>query len=254
MQLHANYNIGNFQIRINWLIAACVCITVLSFARLGLWQLDRAAEKIEAQRTLEQEQRQNAIAIEDIPQGHLHPANPELRNRHVSLSGEYVNERTVLLLAEFFESQIGYGVVTPFRLASNGQLVLVSRGWTTGILAPDTPPYLGETSGPMTITAQIHVPTREGRVFDSEIDPSIWPLRMRGLQLELIEEILAEPLFPFEVRLTPDQPGVLARHWPAVSIDINQNLSYALQWFSFALIVLLAALLTSSNLWQLMKE
>jgi cytochrome oxidase assembly protein ShyY1 len=60
-------------------------------------------------------------------------------------------------------------------------------------------------------------------------------------------------LFPFEVRLTDDQAGTLVRHWPAVNADVNQNLSYAVQWFSFGLIVIFIAVLASSNLWVLIR-
>lgn len=253
MQLRSEHSIGIFHIRINWLFAVCVLFTVAAFSRLGLWQLDRAAEKVEAQRAMEIESRLNADPIESIPPGHLHRANPELQNRHVSLKGEYVNERAILLLAEFFQNMIGFGVVTPFRLESNGQLVLVSRGWTTGILPPDTPPNLRPVSGPVEITGQIFVPAENARVLSSEIDASVWPLRMRSVEFDVITEILGEPLFPFEVRLTEEQPGVLVRHWPAVNADVNQNLSYAVQWFSFALLVLFISILASSNLWALIK-
>ncbi len=253
MALKSQIQLGKLEIRWNWLIAACVIATVLGLGRLGIWQLDRAAEKIAAQQALQIELETNAIPIEEIPAGHLHWANPELPNRHVSLVGEYLNERTILLMAEFFDGQIGYGVVTPLRLDDNEQLVLVHRGWTTGILPPDTPPILRPVSGPVELKAQIHVPPRDARVIASEVDASEWPLRIRSLEFDVIEEILGEPLFPFEVRLTDNQPGVLVRHWPAVAIDINQHLFYALQWFLFATIVLSAALFASSNLWQLLK-
>lgn len=253
MQLRSEHSIGIFHIKINWLFAACVLMTVATFARLGLWQLDRAAEKVETQRAMEIESRTNAAAIESIPAGHLHRANPELQNRHVSLQGEYVNERTILLLAEFFDGMIGYGVVTPFRLASNNQLVLVSRGWATAILPPDTPPQLQPVSGPVDITAQIYVPPENARILSSQVDASVWPLRMRSLDMEVIAEILGEPLFPYEVRLTAEQDGTLVRHWPAVNADVNQNLSYAVQWFSFGLLVLFASILASSNLWALLR-
>lgn len=253
MQLRSEHSIGIFHIRINWLFAACVLMTVASFARLGLWQLDRAAEKVEAQQAMEIESKLSAGAIENIPLGHLHRANPELQNRHVSLRGEYVNERSILLLAEFFQGMIGFGVVTPFRLSSTNQLILVNRGWTTGILPPDTPPELRPVSVPVEITAQIFVPPENARVFPSQIDPSVWPLRMRTLEIDTLTEILGEPLFPFEVRLTADQEGTLVRHWPAVNADVNQNLSYAIQWFSFALLVLFLTILASSNLWRLLK-
>lgn len=253
MELRSEHSIGIFHIRLNWLFAACVLITFVSLARLGLWQLDRAAEKVDAQQAMELESRENAAPLEDIPAGHLNRANPELHNKHVSLRGEFVNERTVLLLAEFFDGMIGYGVVTPFRLASNKQLVLVSRGWTSGILPEGVQPSLRPVSGPMEITAQIFVPPENTRIIPSQIDASVWPLRMRSMEIDVISDILDEPLFPFEVRLTAEQPGVLVRHWPAVNADVNQNLSYAIQWFSLALLVLFASLLASSNLWALIK-
>lgn len=254
MTLHKDITLGRFHMRVNWLIAACVVITAFTLGRLGIWQLDRAAEQVDAQRALMAELQENAPAIEDLSPSELTPDNPTLQNRHVVLEGEYVNERTILLLAEFFDSNIGYGVVTPFRLASNGQLVLVSRGWTTGILPPDTPPYTNPVEGPVEISGQIYVPPADQRIIASEIDASQWPLRMRSLEIDVISRILGEPVFPFEVRITADQPGTLVRHWPAVNIDVNQNLFYAVQWFSFALIVLFVAVLASSNLWQLMRE
>ena len=253
MQLSTQYSIGSFTIQWNWLIAGCVIVTSLGLGRLGIWQLDRAAEKVEAQQALLVEQEANATPIEDIPSGHLHRANPELPNRHVALDGEYENQHTILLMAEFFDGQIGYGVVTPFRLRGNNQLVLVHRGWTSGILPPNTPPSTRPVEGPVNVNAQIFVPPENARVLSSEIDASKWPLQMRSLEIDVISGILGENIFPFEVRLTDDQPGVLVRHWPAVQIDVNQHLFYALQWFLFASVVVLAALLASSNLWHLLK-
>ena len=94
-------HVWRFRIRVNWPLAACIVITAATFMRLGLWQLDRAAEKVDAQIELLAELQVNAEPIESIPPGHLHSANPELQNRHVKLIGEYWNERTILLLAEF---------------------------------------------------------------------------------------------------------------------------------------------------------
>jgi surfeit locus 1 family protein len=254
MKLRSELSIGIFHIRINWLFAVCVFMTATAFARLGLWQLDRAAEKVDAQAALLIESSLNAAPIESIPAGHLHRANPEIQNQHVSMKGEFVNDRAILLLAEFFQGMIGYGVVTPFRLESNDQLILVSRGWTTGILPPDTPPDLRPVSGPVEITGQIFVPPENARVLASQIDASVWPLRMRSLEIDVIADIIDEPLFPFEIRLTEDQDGVLVRHWPAVNADVNQNLSYSVQWFSLGLLVLFASLLASSNLWALLRS
>jgi len=247
------FQMGALQIQINWLITACVLATALTFLNLGIWQLGRAAEKVEAQEALELELEQSAGPIEDIPQGHLHRANPAMQNRHVQLQGEYVNERTILVLAEFFDGQIGYGVVTPFRLAGTGGLVLVHRGWTSGILPANTEPSIRPFEGAVEVNAQVYVPPPNARVIPSEINPNKWPLRLRSLEIDVIANILGEEVFPFEVRLTEDQAGVLVRHWPAVYADVNQNLSYAIQWFTFGLIVIFGAILASSNLWSLIR-
>ena len=253
MQLSRRFQVGSFHIRINWLIAICVIITALTFGNLGIWQLGRAAEKVDAQRALEEELRQSASPIETIPKGHLHRANPEMRNRHVVLEGAYLNDKTILLLAEFFDSQIGYGVVTPLRINSTGEIVLVHRGWTSGILPPNTAPSIRPVEGPVEVTAQVFVPPSNYRIIPSEIDPNQWPLRMRSLEIDVISEILGEAIFPFEVRLTENQAGTLVRHWPDVFADVNQNLSYAIQWFSFGLLVLFISVFASSNLWSLVN-
>ena len=47
------YRVGEFFIRVNWLIAAFVLITSITFLNLGIWQLGRAAEKVEEQEALD---------------------------------------------------------------------------------------------------------------------------------------------------------------------------------------------------------
>ena len=144
-------------------------------------------------------------------------------------------------------------MVTPFKLTETDGLVLVHRGWTSGILPAGTQPATRPVEGPVEIKAQVHVPPPNARVIPSQIETSQWPLRIRSLEIDVISEILGEEIFPFEVRLTADQPGVLVRHWPAVYADVNQNLSYAIQWFTFGLIVIFASILASSNLWSLLR-
>ncbi|MCY4269924.1 MAG: SURF1 family protein [Gammaproteobacteria bacterium] len=256
MPASRNFSLGHFHIRVNWIILAAVLMSVAGLLRLSWWQLERAGEKVDAQRELEARLAQSAPAIEEIPRGHLHRANPELPNRHVTLNGEYENGRNILVLAEFFDNQIGYGIVTPFRLAATGELVLIERGWRSGIGVDADDLDLRPVSGPVSTTAQIHVPPDNARILRSEIDPEAWPLRVRSLEIDVLSDIFGEALFPFSVRLTEGEPGVFTRHWPAVSADsagYGQNLSYALQWFAAALIVSLISLLASSNLWSLLR-
>lgn len=246
--------IGPLTVRFNWLVFACIFVTAITFIRLGFWQLSRAEEKMLAQQEYAQRQQQNALSIESISSSDLRAGGAELSDLHVALFGEYLNEQTILVQAQFFGGQIGYEVVTPFKLQSDPRLVLVSRGWTTGILPPNTAPSTRPVAGIQTLTAQIYIPNASAYVISSTIDGSQWPLRIRSLQMSVLQELFAAPLFPYVVRLTEGQPGVLVRHWPVTNVNINSNLSYALQWFTFAVIVLIASLLASSNIITLLRD
>jgi surfeit locus 1 family protein len=253
MPIRFEFQRSLFRIKINILVALCVLITVASLARLGIWQLDRAAGKLAEHQAVQLEYQEKALRLEEIPVMELQPENNELQNRHVSLSGTYENEHSILLLAQFYDGQLGYSVVTPLRLESNQQLVLVNRGWITAVLRTDSQPNLQPYHEPVAITGQIHLPEPRPRAYAEQLDSSTWPLRMRYLDFMTINEKLGEPVFPFEVRLADTQPSGLIRHWPAVHININQNLSYAMQWFALALLVSLVSLLASSNLWSLIR-
>ena len=252
--LTREFSFGILRLRLNAMVLLCVGVTVFTFVRLGLWQLSRAEEKLQAQEVYMQQQRANPLPIENLALTDAAAAAEELQNLHVSLYGEYDNSHTILILAQFFDGQIGYEVLTPFRLRGSGRLVLVSRGWTSGILPPNTPPSLRPVEGFQGLTAQIYVPAADERIIPSQIDAGQWPLRIRSVEIPVLETVLQEPLFPYVVRLTEDQPGVLVRHWPVINVDINQHLSYAFQWFLFAVITVLASLLFSSNLWALMRD
>lgn len=252
--IHRRVHLGPLTLRINWVVFACIVATIGGLVRLGIWQLNRAAEKIAAQAAVEAEARRSPRPIESLTSAELEASNPQLRNLHVALDGVYDNDHTILVLAQFLDDQIGYEVVTPLRLDSNGGLVLVSRGWTTGILPPNTPPMTQPVAGPVRLLAQIHVPPAGQRIPPSQVDASQWPLRVRGIEIPIIEATLGESVFPFVVRLTPDQPGMLARHWAEANADVDTHLSYALQWFTFAVMVLLGSLFAGSNLLELMRD
>ena len=248
------WSLGPIQIRINWLILACVLLTIFGFVQLGFWQLGRAGEKLAAQEQYDQQQLLTAQPIQSINIEDAVNDPAAFENLHVALAGEYLNDKTILLTAQFFDSQIGYEVVTPFSLPDSDNLVLVSRGWTSGILPPNTPPRTQPVEGSVELTAQISVPDPEERIYASQIDASSWPLRIRSLEMDVLQSILGQPLFPYLVRLTEDQPGMLVRHWPETNVDIDTHLSYALQWFTFAVLVAIASLLASSNLLAMMRD
>ena len=246
-------NLGPVLIQVNWFILAGIVLVTATFFRLGLWQLDRASEKQALREAMQAAQLEDATAIEDVAISEFVDQADALANLRVTMAGEYLNENTFLLAPRFYGGQIGYGVITPFRLQINNQVVLVDRGWTTAILPAGSKPNIGAVSGPQQLTAQIHSPAMSLAPNDQP-DASTWPVHIRHLEVDVISRILGEKLFPYPVRLTADQPGGLIRYWPAVTVNSNTNISYAIQWFAFTAIVIIASLLASSNIVSLFRR
>jgi surfeit locus 1 family protein len=253
MQIRTDLKYGPFLLRFNWVVGFFVLVTITSFVHLGLWQLDRASEQVAAMEALQVEQSKHAVAIQKLTQVRDNKQG-ELDNLHVELTGQYINERSILLVSKFYGDRVGYEVVTPFRVESNGLVVLVNRGWISAKLTSGARLNLRPVSGPQRITAQIHSPGKVSQTFSSQMNTTTWPIQMRGLDMEVVTDLLKEELFPFAVRLTEGQPGVLVRNWPAVDVNINMHLAYALQWFVFALVVLAGSLLASTNILSLLRE
>ena len=252
MKMRTEVNYGPFIMRFNWVIVFFILMTVASFIRLGLWQINRADEKVAAMEAFQVEQQKDAVAIEQLTEV-LDKTPDKLQDLHVGLSGQYINERSILLVSKFYRDRVGYEVVTPFRLRSNGLLVLVNRGWISVKLTVGARLNLRPVSGPQRITAQIHTPGNNPQTLSSQLNTDSWPIQLRGMDINLVAGLLEEDLFPFVVRLTEDQPGVLVRNWSAVNVNINTHLGYALQWFIFALIVVAGSLLASSNILSLLR-
>src|SRR5690606_24841227 len=251
MAMRRLFAIGPLQVRVHWGIAFCVCLVIATLVNLGLWQLGRAAEKRALQDAMQARQLEPAVALESLP-----PVSApltadqqrELENLSVTFSGSYWNEASFLVAFQFLQGAPGFELVTPVLLDSGGcvltGLVRISRG-------SDSQPGIPTVTGPQPLTGQLHTPAATDAVI--QVEGEVWTVRFRRLDIPRAAQILDQPLMPYLVRLAEGQPGVMARHWPALTVSTRSNIQYALQWFGMALAVVVITLLMSTNLlalWQ----
>lgn len=247
-------HLGPLQLRWHWPIALAVLLTAAGFLRLGLWQLDRAAEKIEQQAAYTAAGRESATPLSRVPIAGLPFDQEQHQNRRVTLQGRYLDQQHIFLIYQTWEEQLGYEVLTPFRLADDARIVLVSRGWSgqadTQLLADALEPL----PGMRVVEGQLHVPTEREASRRNTSQNSDWPLIRRYVNMDELADFFDAPLFPYVVRLMPEQEGVLVRHWPETVVVTDRHFSYALQWFAMAIAVLVVSLLLSSNVRELWRE
>jgi len=237
------------QIRINWKLFAVAILMIPLLLKLGFWQLSRAEEKRQYLLAVQQKQSAEPISIESLDLDET----LELDNRSVVLSGHYINERQILLVNKLYGGQLGYEVLTAFRLTSSRQVVLVSRGWIyagyTGKQLPEIPAISGERA----LIAEVHVPKGRSFFLKQEIKQPVWPLRLQRVDIDEVAKHFDQDCFPYVVRLKRDNPGALVHYWPINQIQPGRSTSYAYQWFAMAAGMFVLLIVSTTNILEIIR-
>lgn len=204
-----------------WGAAAAVAIAAVC-VRLGFWQLDRLAQR----------RARNAEAVGRLALPPLdlvgRVAADSARGRRIVARGVYDFARERVWPLRSFDGTPGVALVTPLRLP-DGSAVFVDRGWVPSPDAyhVDRALYREPDSATVEGLGVIPPPANPPRGRD-DVDP-------RALRDSLPYAVL--PFFLQQTGPPARQGRGLPRRWPPPSLDDGPHLSYAIQWFSFALII-----------------
>ncbi len=199
--------------------------------RLGIWQLDRAAEKqaiLDAIAAAEQASpRPLSLPLAEVD---------ALNYRKFVVRGEYLQGRDYLLDNQPHGGRVGYHVLTPLRLSAwPQQCVLVDRGWVAQGRDRQDLPVIVTPTGEQEITASVWLSWRDSfRLGDGARSNPGWPAVIQWIEPDaMAEELPCRPL-PLVLRLDADAEGGFVRDWPAPRIEPEKSISYAVQWFALA--------------------
>ena len=95
-------------------------------ARLGFWQLDRAAQKMAIQTAIDDRRGLTELHTEDLANTSLAAAAQHYRR--IALEGHWLGKHTIYLDNRPMSTRVGFVAVTPLALP-DGTAVLVQRGW-----------------------------------------------------------------------------------------------------------------------------
>ena len=215
-------------------LLAAVGLTLVT-ARLGWWQLDRAAEKQALERQRLEQAAQPVLAGEDLPRS-ADAAQPLLQRR-ARLQGRWQADATVALENRPMGGRVGFYIVTPLQLA-DGSAVLVQRGWIPRDLQDRT--RLAPFDTPAAdVSVQGRIAPRVPRLYElgeagtgtvrQNLDSEAFATE-RGLRLRpwvLIQD--GDPGAP---------PDGLQRDWPVAGSGVDKHHGYAFQWFALSALTL----------------
>ncbi len=222
--------------RRTWWQTLIVLAAMAVMAGLGQWQLARLDQRRAANADLLVKLQAEALVIN----GPSLPASPDaLEDRLAEATGEYDFARQIAVQGQFSEDTPGYWLVTPLRINGSKSAILVNRGWI--------PAAAGE-SGEWAAYDETPVQPLRGYLQRSRKMPdgstSVVPADVRKgwwrVDIETIQSQMPYPLLPVTLQLAADEnrPRTALPQRVPVDVDLNEgsHLSYALQWYAFALI------------------
>ena len=214
-----------------WLPVVIAVALVAAFARLGLWQLERARQKeaVLAQFAEQSAQPPQALsAWRDLP-----PYTA------VVLRGAVLDSPPIFHDNRIRHGQPGVEVYVPFAPAAGGPAVLVNLGWRAVDQRMTLPPApIPEVSAmPGLLAPPPTIGVRLGPALTPGDEP---PYRVPYLDLAEAAAVLNLTLAPQILLATRADPTWL-REWQPVSLPPERHRGYAFQWFALAAAV--AALL-----------
>ena len=234
-------------------LVAAVLAAALT-ARLGVWQLDRAQQKLDLQARMQSRASLPPLATADLARDDA--AATGQHYRRIVLQGRWLAEHTVYLDNRQMNARQGFFVVTPLLLAG-GDAVLVQRGWSPRDFSDRTrlvpvPTFQGELElegriapPPSKLLELAAVPAG---VIRQNLDLSEFAretgLRLRPLSVQ--QTTPARPVVaPGQVASAPGGAVTdgLPRQWLVPVVDVSKHHGYAFQWFA------LCALIVGLTVW-----
>jgi surfeit locus 1 family protein len=214
-------------------------VLVLTFARLGIWQLDRAQEKIALQHAF------------DSPPHHVQvreDLQPE-PFQAIQSRGGFLSERQILIENAILDGALGYYVITPFEFNPYAPLLLVNRGWIGRNPRETELPAVSIDQAARLIYGRTgHLPRVGIRPGEAFSDHSSWPRVGVWPTADEVAAELGRPVLPYVLLLDSNQQGGFVRRWKPQQSGPSTHYGYAFQWFAMAIA------LFSLMVWNLRKR
>lgn len=215
-------------------VTLAAVLAVALTARLGWWQLDRAAQKLAfAGEQLQQADRPPLSASE------LPPAGDEAREawyRRITVEGHWLPATTLYLDNRQMRGRPGFFVLTALQLPG-GDAVLVQRGWLPRDLQERSRiPAYSTPEGLVRLQARMAPPpSRLAQLGEEAAGPIRQNVELSALARETGLRLRA---FSLQQLADPAAPADgLLREWPQPAVDVQKHYGYAFQWFALAALI-----------------
>jgi surfeit locus 1 family protein len=216
----------------SWPMTLATLVLLAVFISLGRWQWERGEAKQAVWSEFERKPAAKDLGTRD-------PDAVE-RFAHVRLSGRFDGAHQFLLDNRSHAGKPGYEVLTPF-VRDAGERILVNRGWMPSTGYRDRLPDVSlPDSGAMTISGYLDELPASG-LASGRAAPDAgnsWPKLTSFPSHAELERALGEKISRRMLLLDAAAPAGYVREWKPPGLAPTRHLSYAIQWWGFAVVLL----------------
>ncbi|MES2217835.1 MAG: SURF1 family protein [Pseudomonadota bacterium] len=208
----------------------CLLFFVL-LCQLGVWQLHRYHFKKNLLATYEQR-------VNTAPQVFTKLIDSkDLQFQHVVVNGTYQAADTMLVQNRVRDGQVGFEVITPFKIAGQPKLLLIDRGWVKSppLFAQQLLANIGSVTGVIKLLNEYQF-----ILGKNILQPDVTPLVMQKIDTAAISAALHREVYPFVLQLDSNADQGFVREWSLTNIHPERHMGYAVQWFLMAAVLMIA--------------
>ena len=211
----------------NKLLTSFSIFFVFVFVFLGIWQIERAANKEGLLQDFNSEQ--------ESPPTRLTSQSPNWSR--VFVDGVFDSSRQILIDNQIHNGKVGYKIFTPFRFDDN-KIVLVDRGWIGQGQSRSDLPQLNILEKKSRIIATVTSP-EQGVLAGSELLTNEWPRVSQSKAVEVIASAFKEPILDIVLVLDPGSSQITEFiQIRPFAITPVKHYGYAMQWFTMSIVLL----------------
>lgn len=220
-----------YRFQPGWTTSILFVVLLPTLIGLGMWQLDRAAEK-------------TTIRDRVLSRGQMSPVNinrvridpDSMDYRRATVRGRYREALTIYLDNKVLDGVPGYEVLTPLVIETSDRAILVNRGWVPWGESRQNLPAVDTPDDVVMLAGRLRKPPEE--YFALEAPRETFEPRWQNLDIARYRAVTGVPVAPVVLALSPGDArdeSLVRRPLQYDDSWIERHRAYAVQWFALAL-------------------